>query len=491
MSFRIVPVILSGGVGTRLWPLSRSMRPKQFINLLGETSLFQKTLGRLRNIPDVGDPVVVCNDEHRFMVAEQMQDIGIHHDAIILEPIARNTAPAIAVAATYLESRESLDQSLMLVLPADHLIRDTEAFVSAITAAREAASAGRLVTFGIRPDWPATGYGYIKATGNPSDVYAVPVEHFVEKPDRATAEMYMSAGDYFWNSGIFLFTPNACLVELEKSSSMLRTHAGDALNRAVVDLDFIRLDRERFALCENISFDYAVMEHSNNVSTILMDIGWSDIGSWTSLWNAGKKDEAGNVIHGDVCMENVTNSYVHSENRLVTALGVDSLIIVEAHDGLLVTSREHDQDIVQIVSRLRDAGRPEADLHRKAFRPWGNFDCLDNGNRFQVKRITVKPGGSTSVQKHNFRAEHWIVVSGTAEVICGNNTFMLAENESTYIPVGEIHRLSNPCDVPLEIIEVQSGSYLGEDDIQRFDDEYGRTQLHSCTDVLEHEPQES
>ena len=491
MSFRIVPVILSGGVGTRLWPLSRSMRPKQFINLLGETSLFQKTLGRLRDIPDVVAPVVVCNEAHRFMVAEQMQDIGIHFDAIILEPIARNTASAIAVAGTYLESRESLDQTLMLVLPADHLIRDTEAFVSAITAARETASAGRLVTFGIRPDWPATGYGYIKAIDRPSGTIAVPVEHFVEKPDRTIAEMYMSAGDYFWNSGIFLFTPNACLAELDRSSSTLRTHAGDALNRAVIDLDFIRLDRERYAQCEDVSFDYAVMEHSNRVSMISMDVGWSDIGSWTALWNAGKKDEAGNVVHGDVCMENVTNSYVHSENRLVTALGVDSLIIVETHDGLLVTSREHDQDIAQIVSRLRDAGRPEADLHRKAFRPWGNFDCLDNGNRFQVKRITVKPGGSTSVQKHNFRAEHWIVVSGTAEVICGNNTFMLDENESTYIPVGELHRLSNPCDVPLEIIEVQSGSYLGEDDIQRFDDEYGRIQSRSCTGALEDEPRES
>lgn len=491
MSLRIVPVILSGGAGTRLWPLSRSMRPKQFINLLGKTSLFQKTLRRLRNIPDVADPVVVCNDAYRFMVAEQMQDIGIHHDAIILEPIARNTAPAIAVAATYLESRESLDQSLILVLPADHLIRDTEAFVGAITAARETASAGRLVTFGSRPDWPATGYGYIKATGSLSGTNAVPVEHFVEKPDRTTAERYMSAGDYFWNSGIFLFTPNACLIELERLSPMLRTHAGDALNRSVVDLDFIRLDCERYAQCENISFDYAVMEHSNHVSMIPMDVRWSDIGSWTSLWNAGKKDEVGNVIHGDVCIENVANSYIHSENRLVTALGVDSLIIVETHDGILVTSREHDQNIDQIVSRLKGAGRSEVDLHRKAFRPWGNFDCLDNGDRFQVKRITVKPGGSTSVQKHNFRAEHWIVVSGTAEVICGNNTFMLAENESTYIPAGEKHRLSNPCDVPLEIIEVQSGSYLGEDDIQRFDDEYGRTQLRCCTDVLKGELSES
>jgi len=442
--------------------------------------LFQKTLRRLRNIPNVADPVVVCNDAYRFMVAEQMQDIGIPHDAIILEPVARNTAPAIAVAATYLESRESLGQSLMLVLPADHLIRDTEAFVSVIAAAREAASAGRLVTFGIRPYWPATGYGYIKAAGSISDTNVVPVEHFVEKPDRTTAEMYLSAGDYFWNSGIFLFTPNACLIELERLSSMIRTHAGDALNRAVVDLDFIRLDHERYVKCENISFDCAVMEHSNHVSMIPMDVRWSDIGSWTSLWNAGNKDEDGNVIHGDVCIEKVTNSYIHSENRLVTALGVDGLIIVETHDGLLVTSREHDQDIDQIVSRLKDAGRSEVDLHRKSFRPWGNFDCLDNGSRFQVKRIMVKPHGSTSVQRHSFRAEHWIVVSGTAEVVCGNNTFMLAENESTYIPIGEMHRLSNPCDVPLEIIEVQSGSYLGEDDIQRLDDKYGRTQFYRC-----------
>ncbi len=479
MSFRIVPVILAGGSGTRLWPLSRSMCPKQFINLVGETSLFQKTLKRLGHIPEVSDPVVVCNDMHRFMVAEQMQDIGVHHEAIILEPVARNTAPAIAVAAAHLVSKAVPDQSLILVLPSDHLLYDTEAFANVLNVAQKAASVGRLVTFGIRPDHPATEYGHIKGMGRYSDTDALPVEHFVEKPDHSTAEMYLSAGDYFWNSGMFLFTPEACLIELERFSPALRFHAVDALEHAVEDLNFIRLDRDRYAQCESISIDYAVMEHSNHVSMILMDAGWSDIGSWNSLWDAGDKDEVGNVIKGDVCMENVNNSYIHSENKLVTALGVDSLIIVETHDCLLITSREHDQDIGRFVSRLKEAGRPEVELHRKSFRPWGNFDCLDSGHRFQVKRITVKPGGSTSTQKHLYRAEHWIVVSGTAEVNCGEKTFTLTENESTYIPLGEKHRLWNPGKVPLEIIEVQYGSYLGEDDIQRFDDEYNRSREYN------------
>ncbi len=475
MSFRIVPVILSGGSGTRLWPLSRSQRPKQFINLVGETSLFQKTLERLGQIPEVSDPVVVCNDVHRFMVAEQMQDIGAHHETIILEPVVRNTAPAIAVAAAHLASTEAPDQTLILALPADHLIYDTEAFVNALNVAQKAAGAGRLVTFGIRPDCSATEYGYIQGVGSYSGTDALPVEHFVEKPDRSTAKMYLSAGDYFWNSGMFLFTPEACLIELERFSPALRFHAADALEHAVEDLDFIRLDRDRYTRCENISIDYAVMEHSNQVSMVPMDAGWSDIGSWNSLWNAGDKDEAGNVTQGDVCIENVNNSYIHSENKLVTALGVDSLIIVETHDCLLIMPREHDQNIGRFVTRLKEAGRSEVELHRKSFRHWGNFDCLDNGHRFQVKRITVKPGKSTSTQKHFYRAEHWIVVSGTAEVSCGDKTFMLVENESTYIPLGEIHRLGNPGKEPLEIIEVQSGCYLGEDDIQRFDDESNRS----------------
>ena len=475
MSFRIVPVILSGGSGTRLWPISRSMRPKQFINLVGETSLFQDTLERLRNIPNVANPVVVCSDDHRFMVVEQMQELGVHHDAIILEPVSRNTAPAVAVAANYLESQETSDQSLMLVLPADHLIHDIEAFIGAINVAREVANAGRLVTFGIRPDCPATGYGYIKVADCHNNLDAFPVERFLEKPDRSAAKTYLLSGEYFWNSGMFLFLPEVCLAEMERFSPALRVHTNDALNHAVEDLDFIRLERSQYSKCENISIDTAVMEHSDRISMVPMEAEWSDIGSWTSLWNAGKKDEAGNVTLGDVYLENVKDSYVHSENKLVTALGVDRLIIVETHDGLLVTSRERDQEIPRIVNLLKDAGRSEAHHHRKEFRPWGNYVCLESSHSFQVKRITVKPGGSTSMQKHRYRAEHWIVVSGKAEVSCGDKTFMLLENESTYIPAGEKHRLRNLSRIPLEIIEVQSGSYLGEDDIQRFEDEYGRS----------------
>ena len=478
MTQHIVPVILSGGSGTRLWPLSRSMRPKQFINLVGETSLFQQTLQRLHDMPGIATPVIVCNDEHRFMVAEQMQELDVPHDAIILEPVARNTAPAIAVAAIHLEETRREQGILMLVLPADHLIHDPDAFVEAIRLASDAATSGQLVTFGIQPDRPATGYGYIKASdvSVPDIGAAHPVARFVEKPDRQTAEKYLDEGGYYWNSGMFLFTPETCLSEMERLSPDLRLHAGGALEKATVDLDFLRLDRDTYAECENISFDYAVMERSDRVSVVPMEAGWSDIGSWTSLWESGTKDPSGNVSHGDVCLENVSDSYVHSENKLVTALGVNDLIIVETHDGLLVAAKQHDQDISRItVTRLKEAGRPEVELHRKAFRPWGNYDCLDNGHRFQVKRIMVKPGECTSMQKHLHRAEHWIVVSGTAEVTCGDRTFMLPENEAAYIPLGEKHRLSNPGKVPLEIIEVQSGSYLGEDDIQRFDDEYGRS----------------
>ena len=474
MSHSIVPVILSGGSGSRLWPLSRAMRPKQFINLVGETSLFQKTLERLRHIPGVAAPVVVCNDKHRFMVAEQMQEMGVHHGDIILEPVACNTAPAIGVAALHLEARGSSGQALMLALPADHVIHDTEGFVSAINRARNAASSGKLVTFGIRPNRPATGYGYIKTSEIRADLDALPVADFVEKPDQAAAQSYLATGDYFWNSGMFLFTPQACLSEMERFTPALRMHALEALAGAQQDLDFIRLEQDRYARCENISIDYAVLERSDRVSMVPMEVGWSDIGSWTSLWNAGSKDAAGNVTHGDVCLDNVNNSYVHSENRLVTALGVDGLIIVETHDGLLVSSREHDQDIGRIVTRLQESGRTEVEMHRKVFRPWGHYDCLDRGPRFQVKRLTVKPGGSTSLQKHRYRAEHWIVVNGSAEVTCGDKTFRLSENQSTYIPPEERHRLKNPGPEPLEIIEVQSGAYLGEDDIERFADEYRR-----------------
>ena len=470
----IIPVILSGGSGTRLWPLSRSMRPKQFINLVGEDSLFQKTLLRLSEIPDVMAPVVVCNNEHRFMVAEQMQELDLAHHCIVLEPVARNTAPAVTVAALKLAQSAETQNAIMMVLPADHLVADEGAFLNAIEIARAAAAEDALVTFGITPHRPATEYGYIKTTDGVK-APAVSVEKFVEKPNRETAESYLAEGNYLWNSGMFMFTPEAFIGEIKRYGAEVYQYSDNALQGASEDLDFLRLSESDYAECPNISIDYAVMEPSDKVKVVPLNAGWSDIGSWTSLWESGNKDGSGNVTHGDVVLESVNNSYIHAENRLVAALGVVDLIVVETHDGILVTSKRHDQDIKKIVERLKAADRPETELHRKAFRPWGNYDCLDSGDRFQVKRIMVKSGECTSMQKHYHRAEHWIVVSGTAEVTCGERTFMLPENEAAYIPLGEKHRLRNPGKVPLEIIEVQSGAYLGEDDIERFDDEYGRS----------------
>ncbi len=471
---RIVPVILSGGSGTRLWPLSRSMRPKQFIDRVGEESLFQQTLTRLSGIEGIADPIIVCNDEHRFLVAEQLQELGIDNRTIILEPVGRNTGPAIAVAAAHLQMNGDPEEDLMLVLPADHRIHEVDAFVTAVKLARESAGDHSLVTFGITPDRPATGYGYIKAAGTGGHLSVAAVEKFVEKPDLASAESYIADGSYYWNSGMFLFSPQACLDEYGQYCPEICEHASAALAAASEDLDFLRLEKAAYEQCPNISVDYAVLERSGRVKVVPLDAGWTDVGSWTSLWESGNKDSHGNVTRGDVLLESVNNSYIHSENKLVTALGVDDLIIVETHDGLLVTSKQHDQDIKRVVDRLKQLDRSEVELHRKAFRPWGNYDCLDNGERFQVKRIMVKSGEQISMQKHFHRAEHWIVVSGTAEVTRGDETFMLSENEAAYIPLGEKHRLKNPGKVPLEIIEVQSGTYLGEDDIVRFDDEYGR-----------------
>ncbi len=409
------------------------------------------------------------------MVAEQMQDLGLSHHTIILEPVGRNTAPAIATAAAKLAADNETNNCLMLVLPADHLIYDQQAFVDTVARACESATNGNLVTFGITPDKPVTGYGYIKTrTGNSGDG-AVDVERFVEKPTLEIAEAYLLEGGYYWNSGMFLFSPESYLRELERYSPDTWSNATLALKNANEDLDFLRLEKNTYKNCPAISIDYAVMEPSDKVQVVPLDAGWTDIGSWTSLWESGDKDEQGNVTKGDVILQSVNNSYVHSENKLVTALGVDDLIIVETHDGLLVTSKQKDQDIKQLVEQLKRSNRSEVELHRKAFRPWGNYDCLDNGDRFQVKRIMVKSGECTSMQKHVHRAEHWIVVSGTAEVTCGDKTFMLPENQAAYIPLGEKHRLRNPGKVPLEVIEVQSGAYLGEDDIERFDDEYGRS----------------
>lgn len=468
---KIVPVILSGGAGSRLWPLSRSMRPKQFINLVGDYSLFQQTVTRLAEVPAIVAPVIICNQQHRFMVAEQMQQLGLSHNGIILEPVARNTAPAIATAAAKLAGDAALKNCVMLVLPSDHLLHDTLAFSNAIGVAAVAAQRGNLVTFGIKPANPATGYGYIKAASFDG---ATAVEQFVEKPDLTTAESYLAAGGYYWNSGMFMVTPALCIAEFEQHAPTMYRHVVAALDGAVIDLDFLRLEQSAYQQCQNISVDYAIMERSDNVQMVPLNAGWSDIGSWTALAETGGKDAHGNVTRGDVWLEAVNNSYIHAENKLVSAVGVDDLIIVETHDVVVVTSKQADQDISKIVERLARAKRPEVKLHRQAFRPWGNYDCLDSGERFQVKRIMVKPGASTSMQKHYHRAEHWIVVCGTAEVTCGEQVLMLSENQAAYIPLGTKHRLRNPGKVPLEIIEVQSGAYLGEDDIERFDDQYGR-----------------
>ena len=471
----IVPVILSGGSGTRLWPLSRSMRPKQFINLIDQQSLFQKTLLRLNGIEQIIDPIVVCNEEHRFMVAEQLQDLGTKHNAIILEPTGRNTAPAIAAAAFQLLQSNDNTDALMLVLPADHIIDDSEKLQNAIQIAAGSAKNGDLVTFGVEPYKAATGYGYLQTGASKQDGKAFKVDQFVEKPDSTTAEKYLEDGGYYWNSGMFIFSAKQYLKELARTKPDIYKLVEVSVQNAQIDLDFVRLEEASYQQCENISVDYAVMEKADNVTMVPLGASWNDIGSWSSLWEVGNKDDDGNVTKGDVWLDSVSNSYVHAENKMVGAVGVDDLIIVETHDGVIVTSKSHDQEIKQIVNQLKDAGRPEVELHRKAFRPWGNYDCLDSGERFQVKRIMVKAGQCTSMQKHFHRAEHWIVVSGTAEVTCGDKTFILTENESTFIPLGEQHRLKNPGTVPLEIIEVQSGTYLGEDDIQRIDDEYGRS----------------
>ncbi len=451
------------------------MRPKQFIDLIGEQSLFQNTLLRISSIKGMHSPIVVCSEEHRFMVAEQMQKLGIRHNSIILESVGRNTAPAVASAAFKLSMIDGNKDAVMFVLPSDHLIDDKTGFDQPVMRAYNSAIIDRLVTFGVNPDHPSTGYGYIKSGSQCDDSGAYMVERFVEKPDRQTAARYLEQGDYFWNSGMFMFKASVYLTELESFRPDVYRVTESAVRHGLDDLDFFRLGDQRYEGCESISVDYAVMEKSNRVSMVPFAAHWSDVGSWSSLWNAGEKDASGNIKKGDIRTENVTNSYIHSENRLVGVIGVDDLIIVETHDAVMITARENDQDIKRFVTGLRKAGRVETDLHRKVFRPWGNYDCLDFGARFQVKRLTVKPGQYTSLQKHTHRAEHWIVVSGTAEVTCGDKTFILRENESTFIPLGEQHRLKNPGTIPLELIEVQSGSYLGEDDIERIDDQYGRS----------------
>lgn len=463
----IVPVILSGGSGTRLWPLSREAYPKQFLPLVGNDTMLQATWKRVASIAGA-PPIVVANQEHRFMAAEQLRECQVQPQALILEPVGRNTAPAIAIAA--LQALANGDDALLLVLPSDHVVRNEAAFHAVVKQAAEAADAGKLVTFGIVPTTPETGYGYIKAASG-EGVRAV--DRFVEKPDLATAEQYVASGEYFWNSGMFLFKASRYLSELETLQPAILASCRTALDKAARDNDFIRLDAEAFAASPNDSIDYAVMEKTADAAVIPLDAGWNDVGSWSALWDVSDKDADGNAYHGDVIALDCKNSYAYG-NRLIALVGLQDVVVVETDDAVFVGHKDRVQDVKEIVGRIKREGRTEAAAHRKVYRPWGAYDSIDNGARFQVKRITVKPGATLSLQMHHHRAEHWIVVSGTAEVTCGDKVVLLTENQSTYIPLGVTHRLKNPGKLPLELIEVQSGSYLGEDDIVRFEDTYGR-----------------
>ncbi len=463
------PVILAGGTGSRLWPKSRAALPKQFLPLNGTSTMLQETVLRLNDIK-TSEPIVICNDDHRFLVAEQFRKQNIKHGGILLEPVGRNTAPAIALAAFHALSTG--DDPILLVLAADHLITDVPKFHDAIASAETLAEAGKLVTFGVVPNSPHTGYGYIKA-GEPCET-GFSVAAFVEKPDIETADEYLKSGEYYWNSGMFMFKASRYLEELKRYNKEIYDVCAQSIETETPDLDFIRVDEEVFSKCKDDSIDYAVMEHTESAAVVPLDAGWSDVGSWSSLWDASVKDSQGNVTVGDTILENTKNSYVNSEERLVSVLGMEDVIVVETKDAVMVAHKNASEEIKGIVNRLKSEKRSEFQFHREVYRPWGSYDSIDNGERFQVKRITVKPGAKLSVQMHHHRAEHWIVVSGTAKVTNGNQEILLTENQSTYIPVGVVHALENPGKVPLELIEVQSGSYLGEDDIVRFEDRYGR-----------------
>ena len=468
----LYPVILSGGSGTRLWPMSRAALPKQLLPLAGDNTMVQETVLRLAGVPDIGAPLVVCNNDHRFMIAEQMREIGVEPLGIFLEPVGRNTAPAAAVAAMHLMKRDP--DALMLLLPADHLISDVAAFHATIGEGLKAVEAGYLVTFGIVPDVPETGYGYIQRGESLASGSARQVARFVEKPSRDMAETFLASGDYFWNSGMFLFRCAQFLDELEKHRPDILTACEQALSAGAQDLDFCRLGKTEFAACPSDSIDYAVMERTGHAAVVPADIGWNDIGAWSALWDVGGKDDAGNVTRGDVYMDGVQGSLVRAESRMVAAIGVQDLIIVETPDAVLVAHRDRAQDVKKVVEHLKSNGRSEHEFHTRVYRPWGWYEGIDAGERFQVKRIMVKPGEKLSLQMHHHRAEHWVVVSGTARVTCDAEVNILSENQSTYIPLGSTHRLDNPGKLPLHLIEVQSGSYLGEDDIVRFEDVYKR-----------------
>ncbi len=467
----LTPVLLSGGVGSRLWPVSRESHPKQFLPLAGELSMLQETLQRTLGLAESA-PLVVCNEEHRFMVAEQLRQVDLAASALILEPEGRNTAPAVALAA--LQAVRDDPEALLLVLPADHLIQNVAAFVEAVGKAVPLALQGRLMTFGVVPSAAETGYGYIKC-GAALEPGLYDLERFVEKPDVETAQAYLESGNYLWNSGMFLLRASTYLEQLGQHNPDILASCRQAMEGAARDMDFVRPDAAAFAACPSNSIDYAVMEKTDAGGVVSLDCGWSDVGAWSALWDVADRDADGNAVIGDIILDNCQNSYFRSDSRLVAATGVRDLVVVETADAVLVADRDRVQDVKRIVEQLKTEERPEAALHRRVYRPWGSYESLITSDRFQVKRIIVNPGQTLSLQMHHHRAEHWIVVHGTAEVTCEDKVFMLGEDESTYIPLGHKHRLANPGRIPLELIEVQSGAYLGEDDIVRFEDNYGRS----------------
>lgn len=461
------PVILSGGSGTRLWPLSREHHPKQLLALTGNRTMLQETVARLDGLTNVAPPIVVCNEEYRFLVAEQLRELSVRPTRIILEPTGRNTAPALTLAA--IEAMQNNADPLLLVMAADHVIRDIPTFHAAVARAATLAAAGRLATFGIVATAPETGYGYIRK--GEGDAVAA----FVEKPDAETARRYIESGEFLWNSGMFMMRASVWLQELSRFHAPIHQACIAAYSQGQADNDFFRVHKEAFAACHSESIDYAVMEKTDRAAVVPLDAGWSDVGAWAALLDVCERDTAGNVIKGDVLTHDTKDSLVFAQSRLVAAIGLDDIIVVETPDAVLVVHKDRAQDVKEIVGQLKQANREEAKSHRRVYRPWGYYEGVDTGPRFQVKRICVSPGASLSLQMHHHRAEHWVVVTGTARVTRGDELFILTENQSTYIPLGTRHRLENPGTIPLHMIEVQSGAYLGEDDIVRFEDKYNRT----------------
>ena len=470
---QIIPVILSGGSGSRLWPLSREQHPKQYLPLVGNNTMLQETLLRLKGLDNLADPVIICNSSHRFMVAEQLKQMDINNPTVLLEPVGKNTAPAIAAAAIYtINSAQDKEDQILLILSADHLIEDISSFYSAIDSATKHATNGKLVTFGIVPVDANTGYGYIHKGEALNDAFTI--KEFVEKPNQKDAKSFLNSGDYLWNSGMFMFKPGVFIGELFLFDSGMASLVDLSIKNASSDLDFFRLDSDSFSQINAESIDYAVMEKTDKAVVVPLNANWHDIGSWSALYDISKKDENNNVIKGDVVAEQTSNSYIYASNKMIATLGIDNLVIIDTPDATLIASKDKSQELKVVIKRLIQENRYEQKLHRKVYRPWGWYDSLESGSNFQVKRLHINPGAKLSLQAHQKRAEHWVVIKGKALVTCNDKDFILKENQSTYIPKNSKHRIENCKDSALEIVEVQSGEYFGEDDIIRFDDKYGR-----------------